>query len=58
MQPNVCTDEVQDQLSAFAHALSLNANTNVRNCLNKNIYTPGGGRLEKEGGAFLWICFA
>lgn len=32
---------------------SLNENTNVRKCLNKNIYTPGVGFLEKEGGAFL-----
>jgi len=56
MQPNVCTDEVQDQLSAFAHSLSLNANTNVRNTYFENIYTPGGGRLEKEGGGFPVEC--
>ena len=30
--------------------VSLNDNTNVRNCLNENIYTPGVLRLEMEGG--------
>ena len=32
---------------------SLNENTYVRNCLNKNISTPRGLQFEKEGGCFL-----
>jgi len=35
--------------------VSLNDNTNVRNCLNENIYTPGVFDLEKEGGVFLGL---
>jgi hypothetical protein len=35
--------------------VSLNDNTNVRNCLNKNIYTPGVGVLDLKGGVSVWI---
>lgn len=31
---------------------SLNANANVRNCLNENIYTPGVFGFEMQGGGF------
>jgi hypothetical protein len=41
----------------FTNRLSLNANANVRNMFLKNIYTPRGSEMEKEGGAFLWQCF-
>ena len=32
--------------------LSLNANTNVRNTFSENIYTPGVGEWERQGGVF------
>jgi len=34
MQPYVGSDEVQDKLSAFSHAGSLNEIENVRKCLS------------------------
>jgi hypothetical protein len=34
----------------FTNNVSLNDNTNVRNCLNENIYTPGVFDLELQGG--------
>jgi len=64
--------EFKDRKLIFAPALtrcstnnlSLNANTNVRNMFLKNIYTPGGLGLGKEGGgcawkggAYVWLCF-
>jgi len=38
--------------------MSLNANKNVRNCLNKNIYTPGGLNWKDMGGVFYELYFA
>ena len=47
------------QISYYAttNIVSLNDNTNVRKCLNENIYTPGVFAFGNEGGVFLWICF-
>ena len=44
MKPYIGSDEVQDKLSAFSHAVSLNDIENVRKYLFwKYIYPRGGG---------------
>ncbi len=37
-------------MMAFTNNVSLNANTNVRNCLNEKYIPPGGLRLKRKGG--------